>query len=132
MSEMSGMNGDSNLQPVRHVEKGRMLPGVAGISMFLLLMTLLNVFAALSSRFGSGVYKLGILALCTILVAGLLGLLRMRRWGYAIVLAGCALLAASYFYLFSRSHQLPYAIQGGFMLCFFLYLVRPEVRDRMI
>jgi hypothetical protein len=112
--------------------KGKMLPGIAGIAMFLLLMTLLNVFAALSNKFGNGVYKLGILALCTILVAGLLGLLKMRRWGHAIVLAGCALLAASYFYLFSRLHQSPFIIQGCFMLVFFLYLVRPEVRDRML
>ena len=112
--------------------KGRMLPGVAGIAMFLLLLTLINVFAALSGRFGTSYGKYGVLALCTILVAGLFGLLRMRRWGHAIVLAGCLLLSASYFYLFSRMHQLPSLVQGAFMLVFFLYLVRPEVRDRMI
>ena len=112
--------------------KGRMLPGVAGIAMFLLLLTLLNVFAALSNRFGTSFGKYGVLALCTILVTGLFGLLRMRRWGHAIVLAGCLLLSASYFYLFSRVHGLPQLVQGFFMLLFFLYLVRPEVRDRMI
>ena len=109
-----------------------MLPGVAGIALFLLLLTLLNVFAALSGKFGIGIYKYGILALCTILVAGLFGLLKMRRWGHAIVMAGCLLLSASYFYLFARTHVLPALIQGFFMLLFFLYLVRPEVRDRML
>ena len=114
------------------IEKGRMLPGVAGIALFLLLLTLLNVFAALQNKFGIGVYKYGILALCSLLVAGLFGLLRMRRWGHAIVMAGCLLLSASYFYLFSRQHEVPWIVQGFFMLLFFLYLVRPEVRDRML
>ena len=113
------------------LQKGKMLPGVAGIALFLLVLTLLNVFAALSNKF-AGAYKAGILALCTLLVAGIFGLLKMRRWGYAIVLAGCLLLSSSYFYYFSRVHQLPTLVQGFFMLVFFLYLVRPEVRDRMI
>jgi hypothetical protein len=112
--------------------KGRMLPGIAGVAMFLLLLTLLNVFAALNNVFGGSYGKYGVLALCSILVAGLFGLLKMRRWGYAIVLAGCLLLSASYFYVFTRLHQAPSIVQGLFMLLFFLYLVRPEVRDRMV
>ncbi len=117
---------------VGQAEKGKMLPGIAGIAIFLLVLTLLNVFAALRNTFGSGGNKIAILALCTLLVVGLLGLLRMRRWGHAIVLAGTLLLSASYFYLFSRVHELPFILQGFFMLLFFLYLVRPEVRDRML
>lgn len=112
--------------------KGRMLPGVAGVAMFLLLLTLLNVFAALNNTFGASYGKYGVLTLCTILVTGLFGLLKMRRWGHAIVLAGCLLLSARYFYVFTRVHQAPAIVQGLFMLLFFLYLVRPEVRDRMI
>ena len=112
--------------------KGRMLPGIAGVALFLLLFTLLNVFAALQNAFGTSYGKFGVLSLCSILVAGLFGLLRMRRWGYAIVLAGCLLLSASYFYVFTRIHQVPSMVQGLFMLLFFLYLVRPEVRDRMV
>jgi hypothetical protein len=112
--------------------KGKMLPGVAGIAMFLLVLTLINVFAALKGAFGMSYIRYGVLALCSILVAGLFGLLRMRRWGHSIVMAGCLLLSASYFYVFSRVHQAPLIVQGAFMLVFFLYLVRPEVRDRMV
>ncbi len=112
-------------------ERGVMLPGVAILIVFLLLLTLLNVYGAVSGAFGSGAVKYGVLALCTLLVAGLLGLMRMTRWGYAIVLAGTLLLSASYFYVFSRIHQTFTLVQGFFMLLFFLYLVRPEVRDRM-
>ena len=118
--------------PIPAMEKGKMLPGVAGIAVFLLLLTLLNVYSALRNVFGQGAIKYGVLALCTILVAGLFGLLKMKRWGHAIVMAGCLLLSASYFYVFSRVRQAPPLVQGLFMLLFFLYLVRPEVRDRML
>ncbi len=108
-----------------------MLPGIAGIAMFLLLVTMINVFAVLRGVAGSGAAKYGILALCTLLAAGIFGLLRMRRWGHAIVLAGCLLLSIGYFYVFTRTHLFPFIVEGFFALLFFLYLVRPEVRDRM-
>jgi len=113
-------------------EKGKMLPGVAGIALFLLMVTLINVLAVLRGVAGTGPVKYGVLGLCTLLLAGLFGLLRMRRWGYSIVLAGCLLLSAGYFYVFSRTHVLPWIVEGLFSLLFFLYLVRPEVRDRMV
>lgn len=112
--------------------KGKMLPGVAGIAMFLLFLTLINVFGALHNAFGTTVGKYGVLLLCSMLVAGLFGLLRMRRWGWSLVLAGCTLLTAGYLYVFTVVHQPFYLVQGFFMLLFFLYLVRPEVRDRMV
>ena len=113
-------------------EKGKMLPGVAGISIFLLIVTLINVFAVLRGVAGDGTVKYGVLSLCTVLLAGLFGLLKMKRWGHAIVMAGCLLLSAGFFYVFSRVHILPYMVEGFFSLVFFLYLVRPEVRDRML
>ena len=112
--------------------KGRMLPGVAAIAMFLLLFTLLNAFAAIQNIYGTGRAKYGALMICTMLVVGLFGLLRMRRWGFSIVLAGCLLLSAGFLFYFSRTHQARNLVWGLFMLLFFLYLVRPEVRDRMI
>jgi hypothetical protein len=113
-------------------DKGRMLPGVAGIALFLLMVTLINVLAVLRGVAGTGPVKYGVLGLCTLLLAGIFGLLRMKRWGYSIVLAGCLLLSAGYFYVFSRTHVLPWIVEGFFALLFFLYLVRPEVRDRMV
>ena len=113
-------------------ERGKMLPGIAGIALFLLMLTLLNVFAALNGQVAKGGFKYGILAFCTLLVAGIFGLLRMRRWGHAIVMAGCLMLSAGFFYYFTRTHVVFSLVQGFFMLIFFLYLVRPEVRDRML
>ena len=58
-----------------------MLPGVAGICMFMLVLTLMNAFAALRGSFGDGRGKYGVLMLCTLLAAGVFGLLRLRRVG---------------------------------------------------
>jgi hypothetical protein len=114
------------------IEKGRMLPGLAGISLFLLFLTLVNVYGALVNAYGKGALKLGVLCLCTILVAGISGVLRMRRWGWAILTAGTILLSAGYFYEYRVMHSPFFIIQGLLMLVFFLYLIRPEVRDRMV
>ncbi len=108
-----------------------MLPGVAGICMFMLVLTMLNAFAALSNRYGTGTGKYGVLALCTMLAAGIFGLLRLKRWGWALILAGTLTLSLGYLFVFEKTHQGPYLVQGLFALLFFLYLVRPEVRARL-
>jgi membrane protein YdbS with pleckstrin-like domain len=114
-------------------EKGKMLPGIAAISLYLTVFTLATIVFALTSQAQTtSVARYGVLALYTLLAVGLFGQLRMRRWGWAIVLAGCLLLSATFFYAFKTEHHGPSLIQGLFMLLFFLYLVRPEVRDRMI
>lgn len=108
-----------------------LLPGMALIAMYLLLLSMLNAFAALRGTFGMGGARYTILFVCTLLVVGVFGLLRLRRWGWALVTAGCLLMAAGYFYGFHRTHIPPYVINGLFALVFFLYLSRTEVRDRL-
>jgi hypothetical protein len=111
---------------------GQMLPGIAGICMFLMFMTMLNVYAGLRGAFGGGMTKYGVLALCTLLAAGIFGLLRLQKWGWALVTAGCLLLSAGDFYLFSKLHALFFVVRGIFGLLFFLYLVRQETRERLV
>jgi hypothetical protein len=110
---------------------GGLLPGVAAICMFLLFLTMVNVYGALVGGFGTGIGKYGVLTLCTMLAAGIFGLLRLRRWGYSLVMAGCVLLAMGDIYYFSKLHVAFFALRGLFELVFFLYLVRPEVRERL-
>jgi len=112
-------------------ETAGLLPGMALIAMYLLLMAMLNAFAALRGTFGTGAAKDSIFAVCTLLAVGVFGLLRLRRWGWAVVTAGCLLMAAGYFYGYHRTRIAPYIIQGLFALVFFLYLSRTEVRDRL-
>lgn len=110
---------------------GQMLPGVAAICLFMLFLTLINVFGAMRNTFGMGLAKYGILGLCTLLVAGIFGLLRMRRWGWALVLAGCVMLFTGDFFFFEKTRSGFFLIRGMFSLVFFLYLVRDEVRSRL-
>ncbi len=127
---MSKDSEDGSSKPERiPLQPGTMLPGIAGICMFMLLLTMLNVYGALLNRFGTGAAKYGVLALCTLLAGGILGLLRLRRWGWALVLGGCLLLAAGDFYLFHLSHVGFFLVRGLFALVFFLYLSRTEVRE---
>jgi hypothetical protein len=111
---------------------GQMLPGIAGICMFLMFMTMLNVYAGLRGAFGGGMTKYGVLALCTLLAAGIFGLLRLKKWGWSLVTAGCLLLSAGDFYLFSKLHAVFFLVRGIFVLLFFLYLVRQETRERLV
>lgn len=108
-----------------------MLPGMALIAMYLLVLSMLNAFAAARGSFGMGAAKYSILGICTLLVVGVFGMLRLLRWGWAVVTAGCLLMAAGYFYGFHRTHIAPYIVQGLFALVFFLYLSRLEVRERL-
>jgi hypothetical protein len=111
--------------------KGQMLPGIAGVCLFMMFMTMVNAFEALHGAFGIGVAKYGVLTLCSLLALGIFGLLRLTKWGWALVTAACLLFATGYFYYFSRVHVGFFLVQGLFVLVFFLYLVRQETRERL-
>jgi hypothetical protein len=110
---------------------GGMLPGIAGIAMFMIFMTILNAFAALRGVYGWGGAKYSVLAICTLQAVGLFGLLRLKKWGWAIVTAGTLLLSSGDFYFFEKTKTPFFLIRALLVLVFFLYLVRPEVRDRL-
>jgi hypothetical protein len=124
---MSEMDEVKRLQARAH----GMLPGVAGICLFMLMLTMFNAYAALQGKFGTAGGKYAVLVLCTLLAAGVFGLLRLRRWGWALVLGGCLTLFLGNLYVFEKTHAGPFLVQGLFALVFFLYLVRTEVRDRL-
>jgi len=115
-----------------HNAKGQMLPGIAGVCLFMIFMTMINVYAALHGAYGAGAGRYGVLILCTLLAAGIFGLLRLRKWGWALVTAGCLLFAAGDFYYFSRTHVGFFLVRGLFVLLFFLYLARQETRARLL
>jgi hypothetical protein len=108
-----------------------MLPGMALIGVYLLVLAMFNSFAAIHGAFGQSAAKYSVLGVCTLLVIGVFGMLRLRRWGWSLVTVGCLLMASGYFYGFHRVHVAPYIINGLFDLVFFLYLSRTEVRERL-
>ena len=111
--------------------RGQMLPGIAGICMFMIFMVMINVYAALRGTYGAGVPRVGVLAICTLMAIGIFGLLRLYKWGWALVTAGSLLLASGDFFYFSRLHVAFFLVRAGLVLVFFLYLVRAEVRERL-
>ncbi|NYF78797.1 hypothetical protein [Granulicella arctica] len=123
----------SELEPVEGKSvKGQMLPGIAGICLFMIFMTMVNVYAGLHGAYGVGMTKYGILSLCTLLAVGIFGLLRLKKWGWALVVAGCLLLSAGDFYFYSKKHVGFFLVRGLFVMVFFLYLVRQETRERLV
>lgn len=108
-----------------------MLPGMAFIGMYLLLLAMLNAFAALRGIYGTGFARYGIFGICSLMVIGVFGFLRLRRWGWAVVAAGFLLLAAGDFYLYAHQHVGFLLIRALFSIVFFLYLSRTEVRERL-
>jgi hypothetical protein len=111
--------------------KGQMLPGVAGICMFMIFMTMVNVYAGLRGAYGTGGGKYAVLGLCSLLAVGIFGLLRLAKWGWALVTAGCLMLSLGDFYFFEKTHVGFFLVRALFSLLFFLYLVRTEVRERL-
>ena len=132
MNEPNETNEQQSLEVKKLQARAKgMLPGVAGICMFMLIVTTINAFVALRGIFGTGRAKYGMLAICTLMAAGVLGLPRLKRWGWALVLAGCLILFLGNVFYFRQTHAPPFLVQGLFALVFFLYLVRPEVRERL-
>jgi hypothetical protein len=112
-------------------ESRGMLPGMAMIGIYMLLIAMLNAFASLRGSFGTGAARYGILGVSSILVVGVFGFLRLRRWGWAVLAAGCVLFASADFYMYTKAHAGFLLIRALFSFLFFLYLSRTEVRERL-
>ena len=114
---------------VAEEQKG-MLPGVAGICMWMLVVATVGVFGVVRGAYGVQA-RYVVLPVCTMIVIGVFGLLRLKRWGWAMVLAGTLLLSFGYGYM-ATSMKLPGLwVMSLLNLCFFLYLSRTEGRERM-
>jgi uncharacterized membrane protein (DUF2068 family) len=107
------------------------LPGMAAISLWMLGIALVGVVGVLTGRYSSGGAKVAVLILCTVFAVAGLGLIRMRRWGWALALAAvfCSLCFGCYS-LF-RFRQPQWLFTSVINLVFFLYLVRPQVTGRL-
>jgi uncharacterized membrane protein (DUF2068 family) len=102
------------------------LPGMAAISLWMMALAVLGVVGVLHHQ-----YPTGVLVLCTALAAAGLGLIRLRRWGWALCLAAVFLSMCFGCYSLFRFRQLQWVVMAAMNLVFFLYLVRPEVTARL-
>ncbi|HET9087770.1 MAG TPA: hypothetical protein VFN53_09610 [Acidobacteriaceae bacterium] len=112
-------------------ESAAKLPGVAAIALWLLLEALIGVAGVFTSHFATHAARTTVLAVATFLAVASLGLLRMKRWGWALALAA-AFLSSSYgIYMIMRFHQNNFWVMTLVNFVFFFYLVRPEILRRL-
>jgi glycerol-3-phosphate acyltransferase PlsY len=103
------------------------LPGVVAISLYLLALAAVIIFGVVSGAHYPPLYLFFSAAFIT--ASG--GLLMFFRWAWALALAAVLLLVVYNLWIFSSLHQGVALVQGLLNLVFFLYLVRPEVRERL-
>jgi uncharacterized membrane protein (DUF2068 family) len=104
----------------------RLLPGMAIIALWMMALCLIGIFGVILHHLPPAV-----LILCVLFAAAAQGLLKLRRWGWALAL-GAAFLSMCYgTFMLIRFHQLPMIVMTVVNLIFFLYLIRPEVIERV-
>jgi len=112
-------------------ERAGMLPGIAGVSIFVLFLAMMGAFGAVTGQFMGTGSRYVVLSICTFMLIGVVGLLRLRRWGWSLVIAGCLLASLGYIYKSRVEHDPRFLVMAGFAMVFFLYLSRTEVRERL-
>ncbi len=103
------------------------LPGLAAISLYLLGLAAVIILGVVDGRH----YPPLFLIFSAAFITASAGLILLMRWAWALALSAVFLLACYNLWIFSTQHQIPIAIQGLLNFVFFLYLVRPEVREKL-
>jgi uncharacterized membrane protein (DUF2068 family) len=103
-----------------------LLPGMAGVALYMLVLASVVGFGAATGHFPRLFY-----AVCLLFATAAIGLARLYRWGWALAIAAAFLLMSYQVWAFVRTHQGQALVMSFLNLIFFLYLVRPEVRDRL-
>jgi hypothetical protein len=102
-------------------------PAVAAIALYLLMLAGTIILGVVSG----GHYPPVFLLFSVLFMAACGGLLMLFRWAWALALAAVLLLAVYNLWIFSSQHQPSALVQGLLNLVFFLYLVRPELREKL-
>lgn len=105
-----------------------LLPGVAAISLYLLVLAGVIILGVAGGRR----YPPLFLVLAAAFMAASAGLLMLLRWAWALALAAVFLLACYNLWIFSAQYNPAALVQGLLNLVFFLYLVRSEVREKLV
>lgn len=103
-----------------------LLPGMAVICVWMLALCGLGLIGIITHSLPPAV-----MILCAIFAVAANGLLKLRRWGWALTLAAAFLSMCYGVYMLFRFHQSPMIVMVVVNLIFFLYLIRPEVLERV-
>ena len=106
--------------------KNGLLPGMAVIALWMLAQCGLGLIGVFTRRLP---WPAAIICVMFALAAN--GLIKLKRWGWALTLAA-AFLSMSYgTFMLIRFHETPLIVMVVVNLVFFLYLIRPEVLERV-
>jgi hypothetical protein len=119
-------NSSSVNSPVPSAEYRGLLPAMAGIAFYMFVLAGVVGFGAATGRFP----RL-FLILCLLFVAAAVGLIRLYRWGWALATAASFLLMSYGAWAYLHTRMAAALVMSFLNLIFFLYLVRPEVRERL-
>jgi hypothetical protein len=103
------------------------LPGLAAISLYLFLLSGVIILGVVR---GAHYPPLFLIFAAAFVTAGA-GLLMLFRWAWSLALAAMFLLVGYNLWIFTAQHQGAALVQGLLNLVFFLYLIRPEVREKL-
>jgi hypothetical protein len=128
MNKPDNMTSSGETTPLQPPQRAPLpLPGLAAISLYLLVLAAVIVLGVVNGRH----YPLLFLIFAAVFMAASAGLLMLFRWAWALALAAVFLLVAYNLWIFSSLRQGAALVQGLLNLVFFLYLIRPEVRERL-
>jgi len=102
------------------------LPGMAAVALWMFLLCGIGLVGVITHQL-----PMAVVVLCAFFAAASTGLLKQRRWGWALSLASAFLSMCYGVYMLVRFHQPPLIVMIGVNLIFFLYLVRPKVIERL-
>jgi hypothetical protein len=125
----AGETGEARPAPGRAVPPGFQLPlpGLAAIALYLLVLAGVIILGVVTGRH----YRPVFLVFSALFIASSAGLLMLFRWAWSLALAAVLLLAINNLWIFASDHQPAGLVQGLLNLVFFLYLIRPEVREKL-
>jgi glycerol-3-phosphate acyltransferase PlsY len=125
MTDLPG--GPGNVQVPVALRQLLRLPALVFINLYLLALAAVIVFGVVAGQH----YPPLFLIFAAGFISASLGLMLLFRWAWALALAAVFLLVVYNLWIFSTQHQGAALVQGLLNLVFFLYLVRPEVRERL-
>lgn len=112
--------------PDAKLEQTKLLPGMALIALWMLAQCALGLIGVFTKRLP---WPAAIVCVLFALAAN--GLLKLKRWGWALTLAAAFLSMTYAAFVLFRFSQWPMLFMLGVNLVFFLYLIRPEVLMRV-
>ncbi len=116
----------------RHEERHEgLLPGIVAIGGWSIVTALVGMAGAAHRVYPTPAANATAAAIGLLMLLGAVGMLLLRRWGWALVLAASALSGSYFLFIAVRLGQFPGYLMAAIQMVFFLYLVRPEVRARM-